>query len=125
MNIPFNFSANIDVQNRERGVSVYLVPENVDKMVEKKSVRRFIIASSKNPGIEGAAQTAEDLVGNLLEAYHEELTYGMWLVLTNPNSYSEKDSQEKANLEALARKHKIPLFVCRGMDLPNGWKQVT
>ncbi|GEM_PF-4396065 len=117
--------ADIDVQNRERGVSVYLVPENVEKKVEKKTIQRFIIASSKNPGIEGSSQTAEALMANLLKSYRGNLKYGIWLVLTNPISYSEKDDQEKANLEALAHKHKIPLYVCRGMNLPNGWKQVA
>lgn len=115
--------AQINLEDRERGVSVYLVPENVTEKANAEHVQRFVIAGNERM-IDAYAQTAEDLIAGLLKTQPSELKYGIWLVLTHPASYSQDDNQEKAALEELARKHGITLYACRGSELPEGWQQV-
>lgn len=110
---------------REQGLSVYLTPENVVKQGRTPKIQRFIVSATKGQSIECAFNDAQTLV-----AYYETLPTvvqhnGLWLVTTNPDSYSAKDQQQLSDLEKLARKKHMPYFTCRGKDLPNGWKQMN
>jgi hypothetical protein len=48
---------------------------------------------------------------------------GVWIVTTNPAAYSEMELTLLEDIKALCRKENIPLFICRGSELPNGWKR--
>lgn len=110
---------------RERGLSVYLTPDNVVKQGSTPKIQRFIVSATKGQSIACAFDDAQTLV-----AYYEALPIiiqhnGLWLVTTDPDSYTAKDKQQLSALEKFARKKHIPYFTCRGKDLPNGWKQVN
>ena len=48
---------------------------------------------------------------------------GAWIVVTNPAAYSDDEKQFLEDIKAVCRTEKIPLFICRGAELPNGWKR--
>ena len=48
---------------------------------------------------------------------------GIWVVTTNPSAYSAPEREKLRQLITLCQQQKIPVFTCRGMDLPNGWKR--
>ena len=47
---------------------------------------------------------------------------GVWIVITDPDAYTETEKVLLEDVKALCKKELIALFVCRGKDLPNGWK---
>jgi len=46
---------------------------------------------------------------------------GAWIVTTHPDSYAESEKKILEDIKAICRKERIPLFIVRGADLPNGW----
>lgn len=48
---------------------------------------------------------------------------GIWVVTTNPSAYSETERAKLKTLVALCDEKRIPVFTCRGSELPNGWKR--
>jgi len=46
---------------------------------------------------------------------------GLWIVTTNPDAYSEAEKTLLENVKSMCRQEKIPLFICRASELPNGW----
>ena len=48
---------------------------------------------------------------------------GVWIVTTHPDAYSEPERKLLDDLKALCRRERIPLFVARGSQLPNGWQR--
>jgi len=49
---------------------------------------------------------------------------GIWVVTTNPDAYSLSEQGKLADLKTQCRAKGIPLFTCRGSELPNGWLAV-
>jgi len=48
---------------------------------------------------------------------------GVWIVTTHPNAYSEQEQSFLKQVIAACVKAKIPLFIARASELPNGWKR--
>ncbi len=48
---------------------------------------------------------------------------GVWIVVTDPDAYSSSEKTLLEDIKSLCQKEKIPLFICRAKDLPNGWKR--
>lgn len=48
---------------------------------------------------------------------------GIWVVTTNPSACSETERAKLKTLVALCDEKRIPVFTCRGSELPNGWKR--
>jgi hypothetical protein len=48
---------------------------------------------------------------------------GVWIVITDPDAYSAPEKTLLEDVKVLCQKELIPLFICRGVDLPNGWKR--
>jgi hypothetical protein len=44
-------------------------------------------------------------------------------VITDPDAYSAAEKALLEDIKVACQKESIPLFVCRGTDLPNGWKR--
>ena len=47
---------------------------------------------------------------------------GIWIVTTHPTSYSEAEQAKLKALADLCTAKNIPIYTCRGSELPNGWK---
>lgn len=48
---------------------------------------------------------------------------GIWIVVSHPDSYSEGELQLVEDVKALCRAEKIPLFITRAANLPDGWRR--
>ena len=68
-------------------------------------------------------QTAQQFLDFVRAQSEEVQANGAWIVVTNPAAYSDQEKQFLEEIKALCRKEKIPLFICRGAELPNGWKR--
>ena len=51
------------------------------------------------------------------------LENGIWVITTNPSAYSDIERAKLKTLVGLCEEKKIPVFTCRGSELPNGWKR--
>jgi hypothetical protein len=71
------------------------------------------------------AQSAEALVAFLRRQPAVMQQNGIWLVVTNPDAYSTQEKGIVEELKQVCRKQKIPLFICRGAALPNGWQRLV
>ncbi len=48
---------------------------------------------------------------------------GVWIVTTHPDAYSQSEKDFLEQVIAACVKEKIPLFIVRASQLPNGWKR--
>jgi hypothetical protein len=46
---------------------------------------------------------------------------GLWIVTTSPDAYSADEKRLLEEVKSLCRREKIPLFICRASQLPDGW----
>lgn len=108
---------------RQKGISAYLNPEHIVKQVNLEHIQRFVVKSSDGESVIAYDSTAEGLIKQIKNQSPEIQSNGLWLVITNPDSYSPNDLKELEKLDELTEKSKIPYFVCRGSELPNGWQE--
>jgi len=102
---------------REGGVSVHFLPDRVAKISGERG--GFTV---KDPPATYAEP--KDLLAHfqrLPASVHEN---GIWIVTTHPSSYSETEQAKLKSLAALCAEKKIPVFTCRGSELPKGWKRL-
>ncbi len=45
--------------------------------------------------------------------------------MTHPDAYSQTEVGSLELLKKLCKKDGIPLFICRGKDLPDGWQRYS
>ena len=48
---------------------------------------------------------------------------GIWIVTTHPDSYSDSENARLKSLISLCVEKKIPVYTCRGSELPKGWQR--
>ena len=48
---------------------------------------------------------------------------GIWVVTTHPTSYTDTEQSKLKALITLCTGKSIPIYTCRGSELPNGWKR--
>jgi hypothetical protein len=48
---------------------------------------------------------------------------GVWIVTTNPEAYSKSGNTFLEQVMSICAADKIPLFICRASNLPDGWKR--
>ena len=110
---------------REDGLSAHVLPKSVAELDKEGNLKYGFMVSQahdlKAPLERPVFQTAEELVAYFSKQSKTIQENGFWVVVTNPNAYSDEEKQTVENLKVLCRRQKIPLFICRGMDLPNGW----
>jgi hypothetical protein len=66
-------------------------------------------------------QTAAEVVAYVRKQDQSVQQNGLWIVTTNPEAYSEDETSLLENVKSMCRREKIPLFICRASQLPNGW----
>src|SRR3989338_5388212 len=106
---------------RAEGISVYLVPEHVVREAHVDYVQRFIVKDATGESVLAWDETAEGLMNQIKQQPAELRANGVWLVVTQPASYSTRDNQELENLGLLAETNHIPLFQSQASELPHGW----
>jgi hypothetical protein len=86
-------------------------------------VKSSLLASKErqSPEANMSLSNGQSHVGAKLPMPESIKEHGIWIVLTNPVSYSEPEMQKLGILVDSCKKKQIPLFTCRAADLPNGW----
>jgi hypothetical protein len=109
--------------SREGGLSVHMLPERVARLGNEHGGFTVTDPGSKNRG----ATYAEP--GELLTYFRrlpaDVQQNGIWIVTTDPSAYSKSEHSKLKALIALCAQQKIPLYLCRAIELPNGWKPAT
>ena len=111
-------------QERSKGVSIHMLP----KAVADIDHRRWGFTVDYSPLLrpEPAApvlQTAEELQRFVRKQEKGVQENGVWIVTTHPNAYSDAEKQLLESVKALCIEQRIPLFIVRASELPNGWKR--
>lgn len=113
---------------REEGLSVHVMPKRVAELDKTKQVKwGFMISQSYKlqPPLERPIFTKpEELIKYFRTLPKKVQENGIWVVTTHPDAYSEEENVSMRRLKEMCVKDGIPLFICRGSELPNGWKRV-
>jgi TonB family protein len=109
---------------RAKGISMHMLPKRV---ADLGGMRWGLTVDNPNLLTTESEQPVLQTPTEFLSFVRKQDTLvqenGVWIVVTDPNAYS---SSEKALLEdakILCQKEKIPLFICRAAELPDGWKR--
>ena len=111
---------------RGNGISMHMLPDRVAKFQGKKGGFTVSYAPHLQPEKkEPILRSKKEFVAFVQKQKKEVKENGVWIVTTNPSAYSDK---EKELLEAVSislSESEAPIFVCRGSELPDGWKQTN
>jgi hypothetical protein len=109
-------------QERSQGVSIRFMPKRAAGLVDAP----WGLAVDPLPGWKPnqsrhVIQTAD----GLMSFFHTQTAYvqsnGIWIVTTDPDAYSREEKALLEEVKSLCRAESIPLFICRGSELPDGW----
>lgn len=113
---------------RDKGVSFHFIPKRVADLDTSKKMMWGLMVSAVNnkiPKITYVFQEANDLIDYFYTQPFLVRANGVWIVTTNPDAYSEQEKEILENIKKICKKKSIPLRICRGMDLPSGWKIIV
>lgn len=110
--------------DRAKGISIHMLPKRVADLGGSKwgfevDDRSYLKTESEQPVL----QTPQEFLSFVRKQDTSVQENGVWIVVTNPDAYSSSEKSLLEDIKALCRKEKIPLFISRAMDLPNGWKR--
>jgi hypothetical protein len=110
--------------DRAKGISMQMLPKRV---AELGAMQWGLVVSHsgdwKPQKKQIGFQTTQQFLDFVRAQTEEVQANGAWIVVTNPAAYSDDEKQFLEDIKAVCRKEKIPLFICRGAELPNGWKR--
>jgi hypothetical protein len=109
---------------RTQGISIHMLPKRVAEI----GGRPWGFTVDYSPRLKAESQQPSiQTVANLLLYVRKQDAVvqenGLWIVTTHPDAYSDAEKALLEEVKSLCRKEKIPLFICRGSELPNGWKR--
>ena len=116
------FASTAAAQERSQGISVHMLPKRVADIGGRSW--GFTVDSSPRLKVESprpTIQTIEDLLSFIRKQDAGVQENGLWIVTTNPDSYSEAEKSLLEMVKSKCREERIPLFICRASELPNGW----
>lgn len=109
---------------RSKGVSVHMLPKRVADLGQKKW--GFVVAYAeylRPEQSEPVLQTPNDVFAFIRKQDRSVQGNGIWVVTTHPDAYSDQEKKLLDDIKTLSRREKIPLFIVRGSELPNGWRR--
>ena len=110
--------------DRAKGISMQMLPKRVADLGPMQWGLVVSHAGDWKPQKKPIVfQTAQQFLDFVRAQSEEVQANGAWIVVTNPAAYSDQEKQFLEEIKALCRKEKIPLFICRGAELPNGWER--
>lgn len=105
---------------REGGLSVHMLPDRVAEIDGQHGGFTVTDPATRQPGTTyGQPRELLDYLSHLPASIQQN---GIWVVTTNPSSYSEGEQAKLKALAKLCAEKKIPLYTCRASELPTGWK---
>jgi len=113
---------------REEGLSVHVIPKRVADLDETKQVKwGFMVSQSHKlqPSlVRPVFAKPEELIEYFRKLPKKVQENGIWMIITHPDAYSQEEKVSIQCLKEMCIKDAIPLFICRGSELPNGWKRI-
>ena len=114
----------LDSPDRSKGISMHMLPKRVadlggEKWGLKVSRAEYLRFEARPPTL----QDKKDFLSFVRKQDRVVQENGVWIVVTDPDAYSAAEKALLEDIKDLCRKESIPLFICRGIDLPNGWKR--
>ena len=110
--------------DRTKGISLHMLPKRV---ADLGPYQWGLVVSHagdwKPPQQPPVFQTTQDFLLFVRAQNQQVQENGVWIVVTDPDAYSDAEKTFLEDIKALCRKEKIPLFISRAIDLPNGWKR--
>ena len=109
---------------RSKGISIHQLPKRVASLSGRKGGFSVDFSNRlKRESDPPVLQTVEDLMAFVRKQDESVQRNGIWIVTTNPDAYSESELSLLEEVKRVCAKEKVPLFICRGAELPNGWKR--
>ena len=105
---------------RNGGLSVHLLPDRVAKLSGERGGFTVTDPATRNTG--GTYGDPKAMLAYFRHLPAATQQNGIWIVTTHPSSYSEAEQTRLKALVALCTAQGIPIYTCRGSELPNGWK---
>jgi hypothetical protein len=117
-------SAASGAPERAKGISMHMLPKRVADLESGKwgfvvTYADYLKRESEPPIL----STKEEFLSFVQKQNAEVQKNGVWIVTTHPDAYSEAEKKLLDDVKAICRKERIPLFICRASQLPNGWKR--
>jgi hypothetical protein len=106
---------------RNGGLSVHMLPDRVAKFSGGHGGFTVTDPATKKPGITYA--TPKELLAYFQQLPATVQQNGIWVVTTDPDSYSDSEQAKLKELIALCVGKDVPIYTCRASELPNGWKR--
>jgi hypothetical protein len=111
-------------QERAKGASIHMLP----KVLADLSERQWGLTVDYSPLLrpepaQRVLQTAEDLRRFVRKQDKSVQENGIWIVTTHPDAYSDAEKRLIESVKSLCVEQRIPLFIVRGSERPNGWKR--
>lgn len=111
-----------DNPKRNAGISMHFLPKQVADIGGGRwgltvDYRPYLKPESAQPVLQSANEV-------IAFADKQEATVrenGVWIVITNPDAYSDTEQKFLEDVKTECKKHKLPLFITRASELPNGW----
>jgi hypothetical protein len=111
-------------QERSQGISVHMLPKGVADISGQPW--GFTVDYSPNLKTESSPvtlQTSAEVLSFVHKQDAEVQENGLWIVTTNPDAYSADEKRLLEEVKSMCRREKIPLFICRASQLPDGWSR--
>jgi hypothetical protein len=118
------FATGVSSPERTKGISMHMLPKRVADLGGGKW--GFAVTYTKYLKIEvepPTLQTTKEFLSFVRKQDRAVQENGVWIVITDPDAYSAAEKALLEDIKVACQKESIPLFVCRGTDLPNGWKR--
>lgn len=109
---------------RDKGISLHMLPNKVAQLGGRKW--GFTVTSRdylKPEGEQPVLQSANEVLSYVRKQDASVRENGVWIVVTDPDAYSDSEKALLEQVKSLCRSERIPLFICRAKDLPSGWKR--
>jgi len=111
-----------DEPSREKGISVYALPQRVATIANKPwgfevKYAPYLKEESGIPYL----QTAEQVLAYIKKQSPDVIQNGLWVVTTNPSAYSAEELALQEQVKKVLPQKSIPLFWARGSELNKGF----
>ena len=111
-------------QERSQGISVHMLPKRVADIGGQPW--GFTVDHSPHLKTEPnpvALQTVAEVLSFVRKQDAGVQENGLWIVTTSPDAYSADEKKLLEEVKSMCRREKIPMFICRASQLPDGWSR--
>jgi hypothetical protein len=118
------FATGVSSPERSKGISMHMLPKRVADLGGGKW--GFAVTYAKYLKIEAdppTLQTTKEFLSFVRTQDEAVQENGVWIVITDPEAYSAGEKALLEDVKVACKQKSVPLFICRGKDLPNRWKR--